>query len=251
MLILIFFTVFFYSFPGTAGGVIGLQSATYRFAPATSLPSYKNAGYEISQSGNGLIRVAVNAGPLKNNTLYPVQIQNKSARDVLRSNRVQPFPPSLPEIARRIVRPCHGYFQAVTALLNWVSRHFSYRLKGRTPLTGDCTAAAVLTVQLLSLAGIPARKATGVVVNGKQRVLSGKALHSFVEIYYPGTGWLFSDPLASHHFIPATYVLLHDASASNYFGLTLKCVKEPKPLRPVITKDRSGIPGRVNLFRFN
>ncbi len=248
--IFIFCIAFFCPSPSTARGITGIQTAAYRFSPPAPVHPYKNSGYEISESADGIVRIKVDANPLKNNSPYPIQIRNKTAREILHSNQIRPIPPSLSKITREIVQPCRGYFQAVTSILDWVTRHFHYGLNKQSPLAGNCTAAAVLTVQLLSLAGIPARKITGVVVTGKERVLSGNALHSFVEIYYPGTGWLFSDPLASYHFVPANYVVLR-SPASDYFGLRLKCVKTPGHLCTVITNDESKIPGRINLFRFN
>ena len=245
------FTPFFCSVLAKASGVTGQQSASYRFSPPATILPYENAGYRISESTDGAIHVSIDAKPLKNKTPYPVEIRNKAARKVLQSGKLASMPAGLSKIERQIVRNCHGYVQAVTSILSWVSEHFHYRLSNRNTLEGNCTAAAELTVQLLSLAGIPARKTTGVVLTGKQRVLSGRALHSFVEIYYPGTGWLFSDPLASYHFVPASYVLLNDAPASDYFGLTLTCVEKSDSLRPVITRDDSKTPGRINLFRFN
>ncbi|NOY23439.1 MAG: transglutaminase domain-containing protein [Acidobacteria bacterium] len=205
----------------------------------------------MEESEDGVVHVKVDVTPLRNSTPYPAPIKDKRARAVLDSGRVPPLSTAFRETTRKLVQPCYGYFQAVSTILNWITHHFHYQLQSGSLLEGDCTAAAKLTVQMLSEAGIPARTVTGVVVETENHVLSGKALHSFVEIYYPATGWLFSDPLSSYHYVPANYVLLNDAPASHYFGLTLRAVRQPTPLESVITNDRSGIPGRINLFRFN
>ncbi len=206
----------------------------------------------MSQSPEGIVHVTVNVIPLRNNTPYPISITDARARTVLDSEGVsQPLSTALRETVHKLAKPCRGYFQAVSVILNWVTRHFHYQSQTRSPLQGDCTAASKLTVQMLSEAGIPARIVIGIVVEKESRILSGKALHSFVEIYYPGTGWLFSDPLSSYHFVPASYVLLNHVSTTDYFGLTLRVFRQATPLESVITNDRSGIPGRINLFRFN
>ena len=234
-----------------AAGVIGIQQADYRFIPHTTVAPYENAGYLMKESSEGIIHVTVDVTPLKNKVPYPTHVADAHARMVLDSGRISPLPANLRKTTHALVKPCRGYFQAVNAILNWVTSHFHYQSQTRSPLQGDCTAAAKLTVQMLSEAGIPARTVIGVVVKNTSCLLSGKALHSFVEIYYPGTGWLFSDPLSSYHFVPASYVLLNDAPAPDYFGLTLCSMRQPAPLEPVATNDRSGIPGRINLFRFN
>lgn len=234
-----------------AAGVTGTQQADYRFIPRASVATYENAGYRMNESPEGIIHVTVDVTPLRNNTPYPTPITNTGARMVLDSRHVASLPANIRKMAHTLVKPCRGYFQAVSAILNWVTGHFHYQLQTRNPLQGDCSAAAKLTVQILAEVGIPARTVIGVVVEKDRSLLSGKALHSFVEIYYPGTGWLFSDPLSSHHFVPASYVLLNHSSTPDYFGLTLRSIRQPISLESVATNDRSGIPGRINLFRFN
>ncbi len=250
--VLFLFTGGFFPVQAPAFGVRGSQAGCYRFVPTASVLSYQNAGYTIHSAPDGTIRVKVNLSPLRNATRYPTKIRNPRAKKILDSIGETPLSPLLATTVQELVQPCHGYYQAVTAILDWVTRHFHYRpQKTGTPLEGDCTAAAKLTVQMLLEAGIPARTAIGVVVGRNRVILSGKALHSFVEIYYPGIGWLFSDPLSSYHFIPANYVLLRGMSLTDYFGLTLVPVCKIPPFNPVDTGDQSPIPARINLFRFN
>lgn len=230
---------------------MGKQQADYRFIPGTTIQPYKNAGYQIEETADGIIHVFVDANPLRNSTPFPIPIKNKRARAFLESGQTPPLPTEFRKISQKLVRPCRGYYQAVSAILYWITRHFHYRMPTRTPLEGDCTAAAQLTVQMLREAGIPARPVTGIVMKANDHVLSGKALHSFVEIYYPGTGWLFSDPLSSYHYIPANYVLLESVPAADYFGLVLRTVRQPAPLESVIINDHSPNASRINLFRFN
>ena len=244
-------SVFFGTTSAIGSGIMGIQQAEYRFMPPAAILPYRNAGYQIKESSDGIIHVKVNATPLRNSTPYPTVIENKPARALLDSGQHPHLSAAFRAKTRKLVQPCRGYFQAVSVILNWITRHFHYQLQIKSPLDGDCTAAAQLAVQMLSEAGIPARTVIGIVVESKDHVLSGKALHSFVEIYYPGTGWLFSDPLSSYHYVPANYVLLNTAHASDYFGLTLRTVRQPAPLESVVSHEHSPIPGRINLFRFN
>jgi hypothetical protein len=97
-----------------------------------------------------------------------------------------------------------------------VSRHVDYRLERHESQeaaavlerrSAYCTGAARLTVALLAAVGIEAREVAGWVVEpgpGKRE----RGYHRWVEVYFPDVGWVFSDPLASHHWVPATYVRL-------------------------------------------
>lgn len=244
-------SVFFATTSLIGSGVMGTQRAEYRFVPPAVILPYKNAGYQIKESTDGIVQVKVTTTPLRNSTPYPTEIKNKQALVVLDSGQTPPLSAEFRKITQKLVRPCRGYFQAVSVILDWITRHFHYQLQIKSPLEGDCTAAAQLAVQMLTEAGVPARTVIGVVMKSKDHVLSGKALHSFIEIYYPGTGWLFSDPLSCYHYVPANYVLLNTAHVSDYFGLTLRTVRQPAPLESVISHEHSRIPGRINLFRFN
>jgi transglutaminase-like putative cysteine protease len=74
--------------------------------------------------------------------------------------------------------------------------------------TAYCTGTARLAVALLTAVGIEAREVPGYVYAsaGSDDVRPG--FHRWIEVRYPDRGWAFSDPLASQHFVPATYLRL-------------------------------------------
>jgi hypothetical protein len=62
-------------------------------------------------------------------------------------------------------------------------------------------------VALLAAAGVEAREVPGYVLEdqpGGPRA----GFHRWVELRLPDRGWVFADPLASHFFVPATYLRL-------------------------------------------
>ena len=70
-----------------------------------------------------------------------------------------------------------------------------------------CTGVARLTVALLESVGVPAREVPGFVLAPPGGGVPA-GYHRWVETRYEDVGWVFSDPLLSHHYVPATYVRL-------------------------------------------
>ncbi len=73
--------------------------------------------------------------------------------------------------------------------------------------SGDAGGIARLTVALLQAVEIEARTVRGRVV-GTQEVGEPWGPHTWIEVRYPEAGWVFSDPLHHHHYVPATYLRL-------------------------------------------
>jgi hypothetical protein len=72
---------------------------------------------------------------------------------------------------------------------------------------GYCTGIARLTVALLAAVGIPSREVPGFVVSPPGGGVPA-GFHRWVEVRFDDAGWVFSDPLLTHHYVPATYVRL-------------------------------------------
>ncbi len=119
-------------------------------------------------------------------------------------------------LARAIVAGADRRYNAVSRVLGWVSRNLRYELDRSLPQdassvlerrSGYCTGIARSTVALLRALDIPAREVPGWVVREEGGTgISG--YHRWLEVYYPDRGWVMSDPLVSHHFVPATYLRL-------------------------------------------
>ena len=118
-------------------------------------------------------------------------------------------------LARSLTIGAETQYDAISRILGWVARHVEYDLD-RDQLqsaqavlerrSGYCTGVARLTVALLEAVAIPAREVAGYVVGvepGRPR-----GFHRWIEAYLPDRGWVFSDPLITHHYVPATYLRL-------------------------------------------
>jgi len=226
-----------------------IQQARYRISAGFTVPVFQNAGYRVHQETDGSILVETTLSPLRIPARYPCTIDNPQAERVLEENRFD-YPISPPAELRRQVSRQHGYVDAVTAVLNHMAANFRYGPADGTPYTGDCNTLCETTVALLTAFGIPARTAVCIVMEQRERTLAGPSLHRMLEIYYPETGWLFSDPTVSHHFVPASYVRLPDHPVQGMLGVTIFRLR-PLSVLPelVILKGRT-IPSRVNLYRF-
>lgn len=83
--------------------------------------------------------------------------------------------------------------------------------------SGDAEEVARLAVALLQAVGIDARTVRGRVV-GMPDIGSPRGAHVWIEVRYPERGWVFSDPLHFHHYVPATYVRFAPATATGSGG---------------------------------
>jgi hypothetical protein len=142
----------------------------------------------------------------------------------------QPEPPAtVPEVARRVTSGATTEYAAVSAILGWMVGHLveetpSAAQAGGAPAAqqtatqqtaaavlarggGDAAGIARLAVALLTAVGIEARPVHGWVV-GVPEVGAPHGPHTWIEVRYPDRGWCFSDPLRTHHYVPATYVRL-------------------------------------------
>lgn len=165
------------------------------------MENYRGAGYTLIVSGDEA-EVRVDAWPLRSQERF----------------REPPGAPTdgIGKLARGIVAGADRRFDAVSRVLGWVSRNLRYELDRTLPQdaesvlerrSGYCTGVARLTVALLRALDIPAREVAGWVVREQGRTgISG--YHRWLEVYYPDRGWVMSDPLSSHHFVPATYLRL-------------------------------------------
>ena len=168
---------------------------------------YANVGYEL-RFADGAVEVRVDLEPLETHAPYS--------------------PPSAPagngrveRLARELTAGATTRWVAVESILGWVGRNVRYELDRELSQEPDevllrrrgyCTGIARLTVALLEAAGIEAREVPGYRLEAapEGEIAVGLGFHRWVEIYYPDRGWVFSDPVASHQFVPATYLRLAD-----------------------------------------
>jgi hypothetical protein len=165
---------------------------------------YENEGYRLVVSPDGSAVVDVIVAPLGSSVRFD-----------------QPGAPSrgpVETLARAVVAGAHDRYTAASRLLAWVAENVDYRLdrnedQGPEAVlarrTAFCTGYARLAVALLEAVGIEAREVAGYIVEASAEG-PPPGFHRWIEVFFPGHGWVFSDPMASHHFVPATYLRLSD-----------------------------------------
>lgn len=133
------------------------------------------------------------------------------------------LPPSVTgrtrELSARLVAGAPDRLAAVLAVERHLRTGYRYTLDSPVPAAdadavddflfvsreGFCEQFASAEVVLLRAAGIPARLATGFAggeQDGATRLVRAREAHAWVEVWFPGHGWVSSDPTAGS--VPAT-----------------------------------------------
>ncbi len=259
------------SSPATAAGgvaIAGHDRARILPPPGAEIDDYANAGYRLVRRGEE-VYVEVDAAPL--GTTAPFELRPGGARDPIH------------RLAWAQTSGASTRYEAISRILGWVARHIEYDLDRQQPQSaiavldrrsGYCTGVARLTVALLRAAGIKAREVAGYVVDDgshkarvddgshkarvddgshKARVDDGSAngvrgYHRWIEAYLPDRGWVFSDPLTSHHYVPATYVRLASGELAAERGLEGLLLERSGEIRAVdlYPASRPGVRARRN-----
>ncbi len=185
--------------------VDGGDLATLVPPPGAQVAEYANQGYELRRNQDGTWTVQVDLAPLASRT--PFRAPDAAAAA---SNG------SVGRLAAALTAGATTRYEAVTRVLAWVADQISYDLDRRLDQSAEavlerrsayCTGISRLTVALLSSVEIEAREVPGYVVGAAPAGAQG-GFHRWVEVHYPDRGWVFSDPVATHHFVPATYLRL-------------------------------------------
>ena len=120
--------------------------------------------------------------------------------------------PRIPELARQITRAETNPYDKSVALESYLQHNFSYTLNlagkpGQDPLThflfetraGHCEYFASAMAVMLRTLGIPSREVNGFLPGefndvGGDYIVRASDAHSWVEAYFPGSGWITFDP---------------------------------------------------------
>jgi transglutaminase-like putative cysteine protease len=163
--------------------------------------------------------------------------QPSTAQDVLLGSREYLDYGSLSQPAKDLATQAvagHGstQFDEVMALTQYLQQHYQYSLQlghvpaGRDPVDwflfdvkiGYCEQFATAETLMLRSLGIPARLATGYSTGDYDPVLDQSIVrehdaHAWVEVWFPGHGWVPVDPSPGFSALPATQFPNHWAAA--------------------------------------
>ena len=183
--------------------VAGADRAQLELPGAAAVEPYANAGYRLRVEG-GAATVEVALAPLRSREPFALPRAGGSPVDPVAT------------LARAVTRGAATRYEAVSRLLGWVAGNVRYELDRAAPQDAAavlerrrayCTGVARLTVALLAAVGIEAREVPGFLVAAPGAGVPA-GYHRWVEVRFEDVGWVFSDPLLSHHYVPATYVRL-------------------------------------------
>ena len=120
--------------------------------------------------------------------------------------------PRIAELARQITERAQTPFDKTITLENYLRSHYAYNLNltgkpGDDPLahflfetrSGHCEYFASAMAIMLRTLGIPTREVNGFLPGeyndlGEDYIVRASDAHSWVEVYFPGTGWMTFDP---------------------------------------------------------
>jgi hypothetical protein len=167
---------------------------------------YQNAGYRLTLGEGGAARIEVDLAPLASDAPFDLPPASAAA------------PGPVARLARALAAGATRRYEVVSRVLSWISANVRYDLDREADQRPEsvlarrsayCTGLARLATSMLAELGIEAREVPGYVA---ESAAEGPPVgfHRWIEVRYPDRGWVFSDPMATLHFVPATYLRLAD-----------------------------------------
>jgi len=197
------------------------------------IPDYANESFEqkvISQDEfSKRVQVTSKMSPMKTRVPYPIppnMLTSAVSMYLVAERDRQSDDPSLTRLARDITSGSRYAHEAANAILDWIADNLTFDTSITVPSDAlsalrykkaYCVGYSNLAVALLRAAGIPARVAHGYLPPGYEWGFSKEywgvkvndgGYHAYLELYYPDTGWVFSDAEHSHNFVDPFHILL-------------------------------------------
>ncbi len=166
---------------------------------------------------------------LKTRIPYPLAagvIPSSAAKYLAAERDRQSDDPAIQQLAREITRDSRYMHEASNAVLSWIADNLTFDTSITVPSDAVsalrykkayCVGYSNLAVAMLRAAGIPARIAHGYLPPGYEWGFSKEywgvkvndgGYHAYLEIFFPDTGWVFSDAEHSHHFVDPFHIIL-------------------------------------------
>lgn len=209
--------------------LVGDDAADFELPAALPLEPYANAAYRLDTEGLRA-RVEVSLGALTASSPWRAPARSEPLSPVGRTSRA-------------VASGARSVHEVVTRVLSWIGREIHYELDRSIPQDSEtvlarraayCTGMARLAVAMLGSLGISAREVPGLVLEEGR----GWQYHRWIEVAYPGVGWIFSDPRSSVGFVPATYLRLSAEEIPPDEAPEVKLLARQNRLRPIdVTTD--------------
>jgi len=197
------------------------------------IPDYANESFVqkvISQDEfSKRVQVTAKMAPMKTRVPFPIPagMVNGSLQQYLMPERDrQSGDPSIVRLAGELTQGSRYAHEAANAVLTWIADNLTFDSSITVPSDASsalkyrkayCVGYSNLAVAMLRAAGIPARIAHGYLPPGYEwgfskdywgvKVNDG-GFHAYLEIYFPDTGWVFTDAEHSHFFVDPFHIIL-------------------------------------------
>lgn len=187
---------------------------------------WKNLKGDVTGEIGFTTAIAANLRQVTVTAPFPLKQVPEEQRLYLQPSKlVQSDDPRITAKARELAATAANQPEAVEAILNFVADHITYETPPKSydalfalqSGTGNCQNYAHLGAALLRASGIPARVAVGLTLKDKWRIPTdtrgsaivqgmGEGLHAWLEVWYPGLGWLPHDPQQSRQFTSTRHI---------------------------------------------
>ncbi len=197
------------------------------------IPDYSNESFEqkvLSQDEfSKRVQVTSKMRPMKSRVPFPIAsgvVPAALFQYLSPEKDRQSSDPAILRLAKEITKDSRFVHEAAHAVLSWVADNLTFDASISVPpdavsalrhKKAYCVGYSNLSVALLRAAGIPARIAHGYLPPGYEwgfskdywgvKVNDG-GFHAYLEIFYPDTGWAFSDAEHSHNFVDPFHMIL-------------------------------------------
>ncbi len=110
--------------------------------------------------------------------------------------------PQIAALAENLSNPNQTICAQVRAFYDYIGDHLVYSYNGQDwgaqaalgKMGADCTEYSSLLIALSRASGIPARYVEGLLYQVENDSVTARQEHAWVEIFFPGTGWIPVDP---------------------------------------------------------
>ncbi len=197
------------------------------------IPDYSNESFVqkvVSQDEfSKRVQVTAKLHPLTSKAPFPVPanaVPQSLAQYLAPEKDRQANDPALVRFVTELTTGSHTAAEAANSILSWLADNLTFDTSITVPSDAlsalnhrkaYCVGYSNLAVAMLRAAGIPARVAHGYLPPGYEwgfskdywgvKVNDG-GFHAYLELYYPDTGWVFSDAEHSHNFVDPFHIIL-------------------------------------------